>query len=96
MALYQKQLFGTDGFVILTEGKVPGHLTRLDDKGAFPREYAALFTAAPDLLAALTAIDAMWSECDGERVDPIQARSGRVREVWESARAVIAKAGGAA
>ena len=53
MALYQKQLFGTDGFVILTEGKVPGHLTRLDDKGAFPREYARLFVSAPDLLEAL-------------------------------------------
>lgn len=55
---------------------------------------AALVAAAPDLLAALTAIDAMWSECDGERVNPTQARSPKVREVWEAARAAIAKARG--
>lgn len=78
--LYQKQLFGTDGFVILTQGANPGHLTRLDDKGAFPREYAALFTAAPDLLEALRYIVKQWP-------DSFAART---------ARAAIAKATGAA
>lgn len=55
---------------------------------------ARLIAASPTLLEALIAIDAMWSECDGERVDPIQARSGYVREVWEAARAAITLATG--
>ena len=56
MALFKKQLFGTDGFVLLTPGKVPGHLARADDKGVFSRETAERITHAvacyDDLLEA--------------------------------------------
>lgn len=98
MALYQKQLFGADGFVILTKGKVPGHLTRLDDKGAFPREYASLFTSAPDLLEALVEILGPLNVCsDNQNVSddvclPVDMTMGELRK----ARAAIAKATGAA
>jgi hypothetical protein len=52
---------------------------------------AKLIAAAPDMLAALQEIDAMWSG-EGGHVHPIHARSGKVREVWKHARAAIARA----
>jgi hypothetical protein len=94
MALYQKQLFGADGFVILTEGKVPGHLTRLDDKGAFPREYARLFVNAPDLIKALEEIEE--HETDRPCMTAPEANERTIQEIRQIARAAIARATGAA
>lgn len=86
--LYLKQLFGTDGFVILTHGKVPGHLTRLDDKGAFPREYARLFVKAPVLLKALEAIED--HETDRPCMNAPEANERTLEEIRTMARAAIA------
>jgi hypothetical protein len=45
-----------------------------------------------ELEAALKAVDDMWSD-DGEggRVDPSQARSGLVRDIWKNIRGVLSK-----
>lgn len=77
-------------------GPIPAHVWHLE-----PRERencealrnARLIAAAPDMLSVLEAIDDMWSD-DGEggRVDPIHARSARVREIWQQMRAALAKA----
>jgi hypothetical protein len=97
MALYKKQLLGTDGFVILTEGKVPGHLTRLDDKGVFSREHATLFVNAQELLDALIGMIPK-NICVGngnvpdDTLLPMDVAMGEIRR----AAAVIAKARGAA
>lgn len=96
MGIYLKQLFGTDKFVILTEGKNHGHLTRLDDKGAFAREHAALFTSAPEMLKALKqvvsdcqlAIDALGNS--PEQFDATKRAFGIVRD--RAAAAVAASA----
>ena len=54
-----------------------------------------LIAAAPELYEALEAIDEMWSDDgDGGRIGPIDARSGKVREIWQLVRDALAKARG--
>lgn len=78
--------------------EVPYRHIRSDNGCVWANDYkpdanARLIAAAPDLLEVAKAIDGMWSDDgDGGRVDPIDVRSGQVREIWQNLRAAIAKA----
>jgi hypothetical protein len=85
------------GLVVAPEPAERGEYKAIAQVRYNARANAPLIAAAPELFALLQAIDDMWSDDgDGARADPIDARSGQVREIWQQMRDTLAKARGEA
>ena len=92
--------------VLLWPDKGGQHMRRLDESGAFKEADARLIASAPDLLAALIRLLACHTESAGMTMSMVADKEAfhafmeqcesNVTAAVESARAAIAKVGGAA